>query len=187
MNNIYLQEITENDTALLQSIKADYKKYNPNSNYWVNNNEFPNVVKRLKQSQIDSTKTHIFPFWLMKDGIPIGTVHLKTNIEAEDKWKNYGGHISYTIIPSYRKKGYGTLGLHLALKKCKELGIENALVTCYESNIASSKVIENNYGILKDKVIENFDENHNTQLLCRYIINVDESIKQFEDNIKRNR
>ncbi|MEI7562343.1 MAG: GNAT family N-acetyltransferase [bacterium] len=37
--------------------------------------------------------------------------------------------------PSERNKGYATIGLSLALEKCKELGIEKVMLTCKRENI----------------------------------------------------
>ncbi|MBT2216981.1 GNAT family N-acetyltransferase [Virgibacillus dakarensis] len=61
--------------------------------------------------------------------------------------RNVGGHIGYSTRPSERKKGYATLILAEALKKCKELGIDRVLVTCDEDNIGSAKVVIRNGGI----------------------------------------
>lgn len=66
-----------------------------------------------------------------------------------------GGHIGYTIRPSERRKGYGTLILRLALPKAKALGIKKALITCYEDNIGSRKIIEANGGVLEDTATTN--------------------------------
>lgn len=63
-----------------------------------------------------------------------------------------GGHIGYSIRPTERKNGYGTLILKLALGRCRELRISRVLVTCNKSNVGSAKVIQNNGGILENEV-----------------------------------
>lgn len=68
--------------------------------------------------------------------------------------KKHGGHIGYSVVPSERKKGYGTEILRLLIEEAKKLGIEKILVTCDEDNIASKKVIEKNGGVLENKVNE---------------------------------
>lgn len=68
---------------------------------------------------------------------------------------NEGGHIGYSIRPTERKKGYGTLMLKLGLEKCKELKLNKVLITCDKSNIASAKVIQNNNGILENEIYSN--------------------------------
>jgi predicted acetyltransferase len=51
-----------------------------------------------------------------------------------------GGHVGYGICPEFRRRGYGNLILHLALKKLSEMKISKTLVTCDFDNIASQKV-----------------------------------------------
>ncbi len=48
------------------------------------------------------------------------------------------GNIGYTIRPSERGKGLGSVQLGLALEKCREAGTEKALVTCRDRNCASA-------------------------------------------------
>lgn len=62
------------------------------------------------------------------------------------------GHIGYSIRPTERKKGYGTLMLKLGLEKSRELNLDKVLITCDKVNIASAKVIQNNNGILENEV-----------------------------------
>ena len=57
-----------------------------------------------------------------------------------------GGHIGYSIRPTERKKGYGTILLSLVLEYCKNIGIKKVLVVCNKNNIASKNVIINNNG-----------------------------------------
>ncbi|MBU5427607.1 GNAT family N-acetyltransferase [Tissierella pigra] len=72
---------------------------------------------------------------------------------------NEGGHIGYSIRPTERKKGYGTIMLKLALQKCRELNLDRVLITCDKINIASAKVIQNNNGMLENEMFsETFSE-----------------------------
>ena len=69
-----------------------------------------------------------------------------------------GGHIGYSIRPSYRRRGYGHRILQLALEKCGDLGMERVLVTCDEDNAASRRIIEANgfvfeSGMMMDDVV----------------------------------
>jgi len=83
-----------------------------------------------------------------------------------DSLKKEGGHIGYGVAPMYRKKGYATKMLSLALKKANDLGINRALVTCSRSNIASAKVVQNNNGFLDS------EELYNGNIIQRYWIDI---------------
>ena len=79
-----------------------------------------------------------------------------------------GGHIGYSIRPTERKKGYGTLMLKLGLEKCRELNLRKVLITCDKTNAASANVIQNNNGILEN---EFFNEVF-SEIIQRYWINL---------------
>ncbi len=67
--------------------------------------------------------------------------------ELNDELRFDAGNVGYGIRPSERKKGYATIGLKLALEKCKEAWLDKVLLTCDKENIWSSKTIINNGGI----------------------------------------
>lgn len=95
-------------------------------------------------------------------GLPEGWVPASSFFLLDDKNKIYGainirhrlteiletlgGHIGYSIRPTERKKGYGSLILNLGLQEAIKLGLKKVLVTCNINNIASAKVIQNNGG-----------------------------------------
>ena len=56
-----------------------------------------------------------------------------------ERLANRGGHIGYSIRPSFRGKGYAVSMLELALAKCKEIGMNEVLITCDGENIRSAK------------------------------------------------
>lgn len=63
--------------------------------------------------------------------------------------ETFGGNIGYSIRPSERKKGYATLGLKLAIEKCREINPNGKIVVCcYKDNIGSRKAIIKNGGKL---------------------------------------
>lgn len=182
MDNLYLREIEPNDTHILLEYNNNFKKYFPNMKFNINEETFPNWVNKMKDSQKDPNVMHVFPYWLMKDAKVIGMPILKTNIEANEMYKRYGGHISYVILPSYRKKGYGTICLHLELEKCKELGLKEVLVTCDDRNKGSINIIENNYGVLMDTCICNDNGSNHGKLFHRYMIDIEKSLSLYEQN-----
>jgi predicted acetyltransferase len=64
-----------------------------------------------------------------------------------------GGHVGYVVVPEFRRKGYATRILRLAIQIARDkLGLERVLVTCDDDNIGSIRTIEHNGGILEDIV-----------------------------------
>jgi predicted acetyltransferase len=64
----------------------------------------------------------------------------------------YGGHIGYSVVPRFRRRGYATEILRQSLALARGLGIDRILVTCDEDNAASAGVIERNGGVLESLV-----------------------------------
>lgn len=185
MENLYLKEVEFEDLELLIEYDKDFKKHFPNKKNSINEDTFESWLKKLKQSQEDSSKMHLFPYWIMKYDKAIGLSILKTNIKSDKEFEKYSGHVSYVIAPSYRMKGYGTECLHLALEKCKTLGLDKVFISCDDKNIASANIIENNYGILHDVCIYNGEQNRKGDLYRRYLIDVNESLMLYEQKNKR--
>lgn len=124
-------------------------------------NESKGIYKDTKQSRVP-----MFQLWLIDNESYIGTSLLRPKIEGD--LFNRGGHISYEIRPSERRKGYGKKILALTLLKAKEHGLEKVLLTCDESNIASKKIIEHNGGIADTP----FFEKGMSEQKLRYWINI---------------
>jgi len=67
--------------------------------------------------------------------------------------ERHGGHIGYVVVPEFRRRGYATAILGMALRIAGEqLGIRRVLVTCDDDNVASIGTIEKNGGRLEDVV-----------------------------------
>ncbi len=94
----------------------------------------------------------------------IGLANIR--LELNDYLYKYGGNIGYSISPSKRKQGYGTIQLKLVLNECKNLNINQVLITCKEENIASRKVIEKCGGVFQNAV------GNNGKLIRRYMIKI---------------
>lgn len=89
-------------------------------------------------------------FFLSIGGKLVGSGSLRH--ELNETLAIYGGHIGYAVRPSERKKGYGSLILHLTLEKAREFGFQRVFVTCDTDNLASVKIIEKNGGRLEDRI-----------------------------------
>ncbi|MDE6292673.1 MAG: GNAT family N-acetyltransferase [Bacilli bacterium] len=119
---------------------------------------------------------YCYTYYLIEDDKIVGIGSLRLNPEANEELSLYGGHVGYGTIPSKRKKGYGTMFLHLLIKKAKEFNLKEIMVVCRDDNMGSVGIIENNFGVLKDTV---FDPKHDANFK-RYIIDVKRAIDEFE-------
>ncbi len=87
-------------------------------------------------------------FWLRDSAKSIlGVVNIRHRLN--DSLRREGGHIGYGVAPMYRKKGYATEMLRLAIIEAQSMGIANVLVTCDKENIPSAKVAQKNGGVLE--------------------------------------
>lgn len=82
----------------------------------------------------------------------VGMVNIRH--ELNDYLIRFGGHIGYSIRPSYRNQGYAKLQLQLALDVLKDKGVKKALITCNQDNIASMKTIQACGGIEDESTLE---------------------------------
>lgn len=65
-----------------------------------------------------------------------------------------GGHIGYAVVPEFRRRGFATAILRLALDVAGEkCGTNRFLLTCDDDNIGSIRTIEKNGGILEDVLV----------------------------------
>jgi len=64
-----------------------------------------------------------------------------------------GGHIGYVVVPGFRRQGYATAMLRMALPIAREKsGATQILVTCDDGNVGSARTIEKNGGTLENVV-----------------------------------
>ena len=102
---------------------------------------------------------------------------LNIRLQLNEKLKEYGGHIGYGIRPSERRKGYNKINLYLGLLRCQELGLKEVLLDCRSDNEGSYRTMEALGGI---RIKEYYSETHGYNVY-RYLINVDESIKNHKE------
>lgn len=77
----------------------------------------------------------------------IGAVDIRRYSSRVNSKGYINSTIAYGISPLYRRKGYGTKQLELAINICNELGIKEINMLCNKNNIGSRKIIEANSGL----------------------------------------
>ena len=81
----------------------------------------------------------------------IGRVSIRHRLN--DLLLRVGGHIGYVIVPEFRRQGYATASLRLAMDVARDrLGHDRVLVTCDADNLGSIRTIEKNGGVLENVV-----------------------------------
>ena len=112
--------------------------------------DFPRYLRRLE----DFARGVAIPrgfvpqttFWLVRDGVRIVAMG-RLRHRLNDALRNEGGHIGYTVRPTQRKKGYGTVLCRLILEQAELLlGLNKVLITCDTDNKPSARIIEKNGG-----------------------------------------
>lgn len=91
---------------------------------------------------------HADSYWVTEDQVVIGFLQLRHTLS--DHLLEEGGHIGYSIRPTYRRRGHATRALGLALQRARQLGLDRVLVTCDDDNLTSARTIESQGGLLED-------------------------------------
>lgn len=83
----------------------------------------------------------------------VGIINIRHTLN--DFLLNFGGHIGYSVEPSFRKNGYGKYMLEETLKFAfNNLNLDKVLITCDTNNIASEKTILSCGGKLENIIVE---------------------------------
>ena len=137
------------------SIYPNFKPFATKDNF----NEFLKEVENKKNGINNNGLKEIYFFAIENDKI-VGHGSIRINPEINNDYEIYG-HIMYGVVPSKRKKGYGTIICKLLLEKAKDLGFKNVIITCNKENIGSNKIVKYNNGILLETVIDKENNNIN--------------------------
>lgn len=93
-------------------------------------------------------------YWLIGENTKkiIGVITIRHKLVGYLNFR--GGHISYYIRPSERRKGYAAKMLSMALEICEGLHIDKVMITCAKDNIGSARTIQKNGGVLHSEDVE---------------------------------
>lgn len=184
MSKLYLKKVDEQDKdAWIEYSEDFYRAGEFSKEKWDKhrNVDWAKKLKSIEESKERPSKLNIF--YMFEDSKMIGVIYIHLKPELFTQGLHDGSHISYMIIPSKRKQGYGTEMLHLGIKKCKELGLKEVKVSCLEENIGSYKMIENNCGILLSIEPDLLEKDKMQRI---YKIDVEDSLNKYnsKDNKK---
>ena len=121
-------------------------------------------------------------FFLVResDNKIVGMINIRLCLN--ERLREKGGHIGYSIRPTERRKDYNKINLYLGLIECQKHGIKEVLLDCDKNNLGSSKTMI----ALGGKLLCEYP--NDGIIAQKYSINVDESIEkykeQYSDKIK---
>ncbi|MGZ9583721.1 GNAT family N-acetyltransferase [Paenibacillus marinisediminis] len=134
-----LQEIPRDENGFINSTNGrTFEEYKQ----WLTRSEAISKAEGLEDWMVPSNT-----YWLYANGYPVGFGKLRHYLT--EKLREEGGHVGYTIRPSERKKGYGSMLLKLMLEEAKSMNIDKVLLTVQNNNTNSIKVALNNNGIIE--------------------------------------
>jgi predicted acetyltransferase len=106
-------------------------------------------VARLLRNEL-SPEPPLVPqttYWATVGGVVVGHIGLRHRLNAE--LAELGGHIGYSVRPSYRGRGLAKEMLRQVLQTPKAREIGKLLLTCAPDNVASNRTIRANGGVLE--------------------------------------
>lgn len=139
-------------------------------------NRYDEWLEKIKEDRNsvyseENVPTHTYFLVREEDLKIVGMINIR--LKLNKFLSKYAGHISYSIRPSERRKGYGKYNLYLGLKVLNDYGEEKAFLDCSKNNIASKKVIE----ALGGKIInEYYDDIYGNGYIDDYEIDIKKSI-----------
>ncbi len=84
------------------------------------------------------------------DGVIVGRASIRHALN--ERLVQVGGHIGYGVLPTHRRRGYGTEILRQCLIIVRSHGVARVLVTCDDDNVGSRTVIERCGGVFESHV-----------------------------------
>lgn len=152
--NAELIELNAEMKAEFLAMAQDYQSAGEDR-YQLGLDDFTGFLERLEMyrtgKNLPAGHVRSSTFFLLADDKLIGRGDLRHKLN--EGLAVLGGHIGYDVRPSERRKGYGSLILHLTLEKARAIGLERVFLTCDADNVASAKIIEKHGGKLDNQII----------------------------------
>ena len=105
----------------------------------------------------------------------VGMINIR--LALNEKLRNYGGNIGYSIRPTERRKGYNKINLYLGLKICQQYDIKEVLMDCDKYNLGSAKtMLAFGAKLKREYYSKQYDE-----VIQDYIIDVDKAIEENKE------
>ncbi|MBQ3963087.1 MAG: GNAT family N-acetyltransferase [Erysipelotrichaceae bacterium] len=113
-----------------------------------------NVMLFEREETLPPGYSIAFEYVYVHEDEVVGMINVRPLALTHPYLKRFGGHIGYSIKPSWRRHGVGTGMLHDMLGICRnDYGLNRILITCAEDNEGSRRVIMNNGGVLEGKIL----------------------------------
>ena len=106
----------------------------------------------------------------------VGMINIRLSLN--ERLKEYGGHIGYSIRPSERGKGYNKINLYLGLKVCDKYDIGEVFMDADLENPASWKTMEALGGV---RVRQHYDDVYAHATVVDYIIDVKKALAEHPE------
>ncbi len=165
----YLQEFYEHDSEINGS--GGLQRFEGNYSGWLK--KLNDDLNRIPDEERVPAET----YFLVResDDRIIGMINIRLTLNQ--KLREFGGNIGYSIRPTERQKGYNKTNLFLALCVCKNRRIESVLIDCDKDNPGSAKTIQ----ALGGKMVREYEDPKNNMTIQDYVINVESSIKKYRN------
>ncbi len=106
----------------------------------------------------------------------VGMINIR--LALNEKLREYGGNIGYSIRPTERGKGYNKINLYLGLKICDRYGIGSVLLDADLENPASWKTMEALGG---ERIREYYDAENARSTVVDYRIDVKKALREHSE------
>lgn len=144
--SLILRELNEEDEAAFLEGYDAYRGESPHfyTFEWKPGIPFLEHLERLrKNSRGEDLRADLVPetrLYAFVDGKIVGRVSLRHTLNQ--KLRERGGHIGYSVAPAYRGRGYATEMFRQSIPHFHRLGIQRVMITCDHDNEPSWRLLE---------------------------------------------